>query len=169
MNCAKQLYMEKGIRSLYRGTCATLLRGENKTLDVAREVASCADILGLVKENETKKKHCHTLLNVLPETRRTCDGRDTLIMAINHRLKQHSPNNMFVWVAFLETSYLEAKCMNTVNIHLFVCLFITSDFVILIYSKDTRTSERKIFVLTSSWNHLYLKPEDRWTVKRRRR
>lgn len=29
LNCAKQLYMEKGIRSLYRGTCATLVRGES--------------------------------------------------------------------------------------------------------------------------------------------
>ena len=27
LNCAKQLYKEKGIRSLYRGTFATLLRG----------------------------------------------------------------------------------------------------------------------------------------------
>lgn len=29
LDCAKQLYTEKGIQSLYRGTCATLLRGDS--------------------------------------------------------------------------------------------------------------------------------------------
>jgi len=28
VDCAKQLFREGGIRSVYRGTCATLLRGE---------------------------------------------------------------------------------------------------------------------------------------------
>ena len=28
LDCAKQLFREGGIRSIYKGTCATLLRGE---------------------------------------------------------------------------------------------------------------------------------------------
>ena len=33
LNCAKQLYTEKGMQSLYRGTCATLIRGESQLSD----------------------------------------------------------------------------------------------------------------------------------------
>ena len=39
IDCAKQLYREGGIRSLYRGTCATLLRGWYTCIIVIRKNA----------------------------------------------------------------------------------------------------------------------------------